>query len=88
MEFEIRIENVLYLIELEENKNLFSQNSVTQYIKQADDFKNDEILSVNDLHLNMCFYHGKIHGVSGSAVALSVCDGLVLSISWNFISTL
>ena len=88
MEFEIRIENVLYLIELEENTNLFSQNSFIQYIKQADDFKNDEILSVNDLNLNMCFYHGKIHGVSDSAVALSVCDGLVLSISWNFFNTL
>ena len=81
MEFEIQIENVLYLIELEENKYLFSQNSFIQYIKQVDDFKNDEILSVNDLNLNMCFYHGKIYGVSDSVVALSVCDGLVLNIS-------
>ena len=89
IQFEINIENKLYISDLRPTAHLISDVSLIQYVNK---YNKDVITSknarnsvyLNDLQQSKCFYQGKLQNVPDSSVALSVCDGLVSGLVTNF----
>ncbi|XP_036078250.1 disintegrin and metalloproteinase domain-containing protein 12 isoform X2 [Rousettus aegyptiacus] len=69
--FRIQLKNKELILNLERNEGLIASGfTETHYLQDGTD------VSLTRNYTGHCFYHGHVHGDSGSAVSLSACSGL------------